>query len=709
MNSAADSQQVFAAVARAATVLVEAATARVWIDDAPHNVLRAQTGYGIVPAFEASVTDHEVMAYGQGLVGRIFESRKPIYVEDVTEDSRWLNQRLAREGSLHAFAGWPLVAEDRVVGVLAVLWRERRGFTPEEHEILGLLADHAAIAIRNARLLEETERRRRAAETLGELGRAIAESLDVDEVGRRVVESMLALFHANSAALYQAEADGSARVLAWAGQARVHFDPGQVFPAGVGVIGRALATGEAAWSGDVLSDPDVVLLPDMRRRIENAGNRAVLAVPLRVKGRIIGGLSIAHEAPRPFAPHAVELLQTFADQAALALENARLYRDAQQALDRLSQAQARLVRSETLRAIGEVASGAAHHLNNLLAVVMARTQLLRLKLDSTDAGRPLEIIEHAARDAADVVRRIREFTRSRPRSQQERLDLNRLVEDVVALTRPRWWDEARRRGITVELDVALGNVPPVAGEAPALGEVLVNLVHNALDAMPAGGRLQLRTWGADDAAWCAVSDTGVGMSPEVQRRALEPFFTTKGPSSRGLGLSVNYGILNVHGGELTIDSEPGQGTTVMFSLPAAEALAPDGEPDAPPPAAAPGRRLRILVVDDDAAVRGALAEMLREDGHSVEEAADGRHGLARLDAGVASDVVITDLGMPEITGWDIVRAVKARALPVPVGLITGWGDDLDAKPADSPEPDFLLAKPFTQSSLRHALARAVAH
>jgi CheY-like chemotaxis protein/anti-sigma regulatory factor (Ser/Thr protein kinase) len=248
-----------------------------------------------------------------------------------------------------------------------------------------------------------------------------------------------------------------------------------------------------------------------------------------------------------------------------------------------------------------------------------------------------------------------------------------------------------------------GDIPSVNGEPGPLREVLVNLVLNAIDALPEGGRITIRTWHDDGWVNCSVSDTGVGMSPEVQRRALEPFFTTKGVRSTGLGLSVNYGILQRLGGELAVDSEEGRGTTVSFKLPVADrrAAAPT------PQVATASRALRILVIDDEPEVRTMLAELLADQGHAVIEAASGVEGLQYVDSQRPIDVVLSDLGMPGMTGWEVARAVKGRRADLPVVLVTGWGENPERSPADRSIADLVLEKPVTSVSLRAALARVV--
>jgi len=465
-------------------------------------------------------------------------------------------------------------------------------------------------------------------------------------------------------------------------------------------MGRAVAAGVRVWCRDVLTEPGLVLTEDLRRRIVAMDHHATLAIPLRVKGQPVGVLSITDQSARSFSDEEIALLQAFADQAAIAIENARLYRDAREAYDELARAQAQLVRGETLRALGELASGAAHHLNNLLAVVLGRTQILLGRVEAPEIRRALKIVERAALDGAEVVRGLRVFSRARPTPTAESVDLNAIAGEVLELTRPRWRDEPHVRGVTIDAVLEPGPIPNVAGDASALREVLVNLILNAIDAMPNGGSITVRTWAAEERVHCSVSDAGVGMSAAVQRRVFEPFFTTKGVNSTGLGLSVNHGIIRRHGGDLTIDSTEGRGTTVTFALPASAGVEHPPRTTAPDPPIA----LRILVIDDEPEVRRTLSELLAEDGHQVIEATGGRDALARLDAGLAIDLVLTDLGMPEMTGREVARAIKARRPTLRVALISGWSEEAWIS-QEEPAIDIALAKPVTHAKLRATIAQ----
>jgi signal transduction histidine kinase len=478
-------------------------------------------------------------------------------------------------------------------------------------------------------------------------------------------------------------------------------------PLGEGIAGRVAQTGEALVVNDVEADPRIAGSPDLRH-----GAGSFICLPVRVDERVIGVINLAR-TDRPgageprFTPTDVQFLNTLMTHIAYSLDNARLLAQSEQAAARLGEvvedlkaAQARLVEGETLRAMGQMSSGMAHHLNNLLAVVSGRVQLLALRVTDPALRRQFDIVRRATDDAAEVVRRVLEFTAVRPVAETASLDLNHLVRQVLELTRPRWHDDAQLRGVAIRVALQLGDVPAAAGEAAAVREVLTNLVLNAVDALPEGGGITIRTWVTGRDVHCAVSDTGVGMSDEVRRRALEPFFTTKGPGGVGLGLSVAHGILQRHRGDLQIESTAGQGTTVTFRLPSA---APPAASETPQPPAITPRR--ILLIEDEAAVRDALADALSAHGHTIVPCDGGRDGLARLEAGERVDLVLSDLGMPDLTGWDVARVVRERWPGVPVALITGWGPKPEATPAQLECVEFVLAKPFAVETLLLAIEK----
>jgi CheY-like chemotaxis protein/anti-sigma regulatory factor (Ser/Thr protein kinase) len=249
----------------------------------------------------------------------------------------------------------------------------------------------------------------------------------------------------------------------------------------------------------------------------------------------------------------------------------------------------------------------------------------------------------------------------------------------------------------------LDEVQSVAGNAAELREVLTNMLVNALDALPRGGKITFTTWGDEGSVSLAVADNGVGMAPEVRERAFEPFFTTKGPGNSGLGLSVAYGIIRRHEGELAVESAPGEGTTFLIRLPRSSAAV---RPPAAAPRMGPVRRTRVLVIDDDPAVRDVLASMLAKAGHEVVKAGGGREGLEVFQT-TTFDLVFTDLGLPDMSGLEVAATVKEQSPTTAVVMITGWGRELDEEKLRKEGVDLLLCKPFDLVRVQNSIAAAL--
>jgi signal transduction histidine kinase/CheY-like chemotaxis protein len=420
-------------------------------------------------------------------------------------------------------------------------------------------------------------------------------------------------------------------------------------------------------------------------------------------------LSLLFDAREDFSEEEKELARMLADQAAIAIRQAQLYaeadrrrQDAERMAENLERSQSSLVKTERLRALGEMAAGVAHDFNNLLSVIVGRAELMLRRVREPEAARDLEAIRRAAQDGADTVRRIQEFTRTRRTRAFERVDLVHVASEVVELTRPRWELEAQAKGVTYHFSVD-GSAPPVAGRPEELREVLTNLVTNAVDAMPAGGTCRVEI--ASDAEWAvmSVTDTGVGMPDEMRGRVFEPFFTSKGPRGTGLGLAVSWGIVTRHGGTIDVESTPGHGSTFRIRLPIPVAL-PEvviGASVAPAP-----RPARLLVIEDEPQVQAVLAEMLREAGYGVAVASDGLEGIEHCDREPV-DVVLSDISMPGISGWDVAARLRARHPHIPIGFVTGWGDQLDPDRLAGAGVDFVVAKPFQAQDVLHHVAQAV--
>jgi PAS domain S-box-containing protein len=330
-----------------------------------------------------------------------------------------------------------------------------------------------------------------------------------------------------------------------------------------------------------------------------------------------------------------------------------------------------LQQSEKLTALGHLAGGIAHDFNNLLQAILGYAQLMRQKSKDVEfVERSLKVVEAAALDGTETVRRIQTFARLRPEEEFVAVDVNKIVKDTIALTRPRWEEKIAHDGLPLELRLDLGTVGPIRGRPARLTELLTNLILNALDAMPEGGTLTVATRKERDDATITVKDTGIGMSEQVRKRVFEPFFSTKGEGGSGLGLSMAYSIARRHDGDLSVESEPGRGATFTLRLPVSGER--DDDAGAPPSAPLVRRQGRVLVVDDEPKVLSALCELLKSVGHAVTPASGGAAGLAAYAPG-RFDMVLTNLGMAGMNGWQLAERLRAADRGIPILFITGWG------------------------------------
>ena len=362
---------------------------------------------------------------------------------------------------------------------------------------------------------------------------------------------------------------------------------------------------------------------------------------------------------------------------------------------------------EKLSALGELASGVAHDFNNTLSGILGRAQLLQRTDDPEKISRGLEIIIKTAEDGAKTVKRIQDFARQRRDHDFELVSIDQILMDASEITRPRWKNCAEALNIHIMLQLHIESNAMVMGDDSELREVLVNMVFNAIDAMPEGGKLSLTTCVAGDSVMIKVVDTGVGMYPEVRSKIFDPFFTTKGKAGLGLGLAVSFGIIRRHGGNIEVESQYGKGTEFCITLPVArmgqrsvppveqvETVAPAVTPNAPPASATERPRTRLLVVDDEDFVRELLSEILEGEHCDVYVAESGGEALSMF-RDKEFDAVFTDVGMPGMSGWELAREIKQINASIPIAVITGWGEAVGSHEQKAAGVDWIIAKPFT--------------
>ena len=365
---------------------------------------------------------------------------------------------------------------------------------------------------------------------------------------------------------------------------------------------------------------------------------------------------------------------------------------------------------EKMSALGELASGVAHDFNNTLAGILGRAQLLLDTRDPRKIEGGLKIIIKTAKDGAKTVKRIQDFARQRRDHDFQSVDVRQLLFDVAEITRPRWKNRAEAANIHINLEMSCPHDLAICGDESEMREVLVNLVFNAVDAMPKGGELVLSARSAKDAVEISVGDTGTGMTEETRLRVFDPFFTTKDQLGMGLGLAVSYGIVRRHEGTFDVESQLGFGSTFRIRLPipkTSEAAAVTQSLFTLPATRVKTSRPRILVVDDEAPVRDLLRDILIKEGCEAVVAGGGYQALTLFDQG-SFDAVFTDIGMPDMNGWELSRAVRQRDSKIPVAVITGWGEAFSSHDRAAAHVDWVVAKPFERqqiAEMTHEIAR----
>jgi signal transduction histidine kinase len=447
--------------------------------------------------------------------------------------------------------------------------------------------------------------------------------------------------------------------------------------------------------------PDMRLQPSsLLQKLAAGGILSSVSVPVISDHLMLGCLNVGRRDLDAFSQEERELLLSLTPHIGAALNNARAYEQLRGARADLQKAQEQMLTVERLRSIGEVAGGVAHDFNNLLGVILNRTQVLLEKLDDPATLESLRLIERATRDGRDTVKRIQSFVSKHSDEANVVVNLDDLVSEALQMTAYRWKNEAEREGATITTEALLGAAPLVRVNPAEIREVLVNLIINACEAMPQGGHITVRTDSEEGVGRFAVTDTGVGMDEATREHIFDLFFTTKGASNTGLGLAISQGVIQRHGGRIAVVSAPGKGTTFTVSLP----LTTDKtEEETDLTSTPPTSTLQVLVVDDDPMVREALQMALDAIGYPAVGAPNGQEAV-ELVKEQPFDVVVTDLGMPGMSGWKVAEEVKRLSPRTQVMILTGWGETIEP----TRFVDETLSKPLELSVLREVMSRAEA-
>ena len=631
------------------------------------------------------------------VVEEVLKSGNPILVENALEDERFKAQSSVLHLELRSAMCVPLTGRDGVFGAIYIDHRLVSGrFSQGDLELLSLFANQVAIAIENARLFEAETRRAGGMELLYRVGRTALEQLDLEAMLRMILEEIRATGFGDAGAVLLTDSPG----LPLPELPSVHLAARAGMSEALAQRFRAAHFEELGTAASAASTVDDLRETDVQQAFAAEGIRHLAVTFLTAGHEVLGILGVARRQVEPFTVEDLELLNVLGAEVGVAVHDRRLYQELQETNEELRRTQQMVLQEQRLRALGTMASGIAHDINNALTPIFGIADLLLTRQDWDEETRmQLEMIATSSSDIAATVARLREFYRKQdsPDTLQPVLVAD-LVQKTISLTQPRWRDMPQERGVVIEVDTEIPeDLPCVAGIEGELREALTNLILNAVDAMPEGGKLRVCARAEDARVALVVEDTGVGMTEEVRQRCLEPFFSTKEGRGTGMGLSVVYGIVNRLRGDIEILTAPGKGTTFTLLLPVAEIDLAEAE--LTPVSAV---RARVLCIDDEASVREFLRRALAYLGHAVVVVPGGREGIEAFQS-APFDVVITDLGMPEVDGRVVTAAVKKQSPDTPVILLTGWGTRLEAEGQLPPGVDRVMCKPVSLRQLGKAV------
>jgi len=587
----------------------------------------------------------------------------------------------------------PLSAGTKLTGSLTVIKLDAPSFHSEDVDLLCSIGQRVAMAIENEKLYTREKENVSRLRALVNATRVIGSALDPEAVLDAITSQVVHIIPCGHAAVlsYNAKENSFSVVAGKINGKASALKKGMSFTARGNPLEELVKISEPC-SCSAEGEKECPI----RQAVLDAGVNSCVCMPMSLDDSP-GLLALGEPARRSLTDMELHILSDFVAHASLSIKNARLYTELQTAYADLKKAQDAMVKAEKYRAISELSAGVAHDFNNALSIILGRAQFLKSVTQEKAVLKGLESIENASRDAASTVKRMQQFSRTVSQKPFSRVDVNEMVRQVLETIEPRRKELAEVGDVQLDAVRKLQKVKPISGDTSELREALTNVVFNAMEAMPRGGKLTVRTGTRRDNVFIEVKDTGVGMPPEVQKKVLQPFFTTKA-DGMGLGLSLVYGTVKRHNGQIEINSEPDKGTAVTLLFPID--LSANEVRETPEPYLT--RKGTILIVDDNPEVIQTLRQVLESASHEVMAVTEGEEGIKKYRES-KFDIVITDIGMPGISGLEVSRTIKAHDPAAKVLLITAWGVQLDQKQIEESGASLVIQKPFEKARILSAI------
>lgn len=588
----------------------------------------------------------------------------------------------------------PFFIEDLGFGYAIWGWKKEISDTQEYISRAELISEQIALSLSASMSEKRSKEQGEKLAALLDLSTHIYSSLNYKEVLQKAVKLSMEIVGATGGTIFILEKEENVLVpLLTVDEEHEEAINSMRLKPGQGLTGGVAQTGVGMISNQSESDPRSIQVPGTPVEPES-----IISVPLTWSAEVIGVITLRNNDGKIFVQEDLEILTIFARQTADAIENAKLYEKLEKAYEELTATQDRLIMAEKLKVLGDIAGGVAHDFNNILGTILGRVQLLQKKIDSPELKRELETIEAATLEGRTTVRTLQDFTHLSRRSQLAEADLNKVIREAIESTSPAWKSTAQRAGITINLCSDLKSIPMVKGNHDELREAVSNVILNSVDALPEGGNIWISTGVTDGKVFLRIADDGIGMDENTKNKMFFPFFSTRGKKGSGMGLSMVYGIMFRNQADIQVKSSPGEGAefTFIFSLPE------EAEPGiAVEETSAKPSDLNILLVDDELSLLDVVGDMIDYMGHTCRKVDSGRVALEILEV-EEFDLVVTDLGMPEVGGWEVARFCRNKYPRMPVILISGWGAQLDGEEALE-RVDAVVAKPFSMEEFEESI------